>query len=88
MRGAQKRDAAPDPCGLGQAAAAVADCCCRTGMSGKQLSEGTRDQPTKSPLDTPLIDFPEGGVLDPFNLLNGVERHCTGEEVPDLLKLF
>ena len=52
------------------------------------LRERRASPPRASPGHTPLVDFPEGGILDPFNLLNGVERHCIGEEAPDLLKLF
>lgn len=36
----------------------------------------------------PLVDFPEGHVLDPLDLLNAVVGHRAGKEVPDLLKLF
>lgn len=68
--GGTEEDAAPDPCGLGQAAAAVADCCAfEPACLGSSCLREQGDQPTKSPLDTPLIDFPEGGVLDPFHLL-------------------
>lgn len=36
----------------------------------------------------PLVDFPQAQVLDPLDLLNGVKRQCTVEEVPHLLVLF
>lgn len=59
------------------------------GMSGKQLAEGTEApaHQERAP-NAPLVDFPEGHVLDPLNLLNVVERHCMGEEFPDLSKLL
>lgn len=35
----------------------------------------------------PLVDFPEGQILDSLNLLNKVERQSAVKEVPDLLIL-
>jgi hypothetical protein len=69
--------------------ASVSNCHGGPGHVGKQLI--VRDKAT-SPLrgspNAPLVDFPQGQVLDSLDLLNKVKRQCTFEKVPDFLILF
>lgn len=73
--------------------AAILDCLKSQGTSDKQLAFCICVTGTESPAhqkqapNAPLVDLPEGQVLDSLDLLNKVERQCIDEEVPDLLIL-